>query len=356
MSEQTLSEALANLDNDDYIENAAVPEDKREASDDLSDESTFVELSEEEYEEINPVTEDEIQEEFQGNEVDYEEDEVERRTRTAQERINKAVKQAKDYQRRELQALQYAKQLQEENEKISRQLKQSSQQSAEQNMQMQENYSVEFQNRIEAQAEAAKRQLSRAFESGDQESMVEAQQLLARSEADRSSLNKYKQELEQYKKDYAKWVQDQAEYENYMAQQVTQQPQNEEPVYQEPSEKAQTWASNNEWFGKDQVMTNVAFAVHQELANSGVDLESDEYYSELDKRIRAELPHKFGEENLAGNGKPVQTVVSGSRTTSSGRTQNDRRIELSPSEQQLARKLGVPFKEYAKQKMRLQRS
>ena len=164
MSEQTLSEALANLDNDDYIENAAVPEDKREASDDPSDESAFVELSEEEYEEINPVTEDEVQEEFQGNEVDYEEDEVERRTRTAQERINKAVKQAKDYQRRELQALQYAKQLQEENEKISRQLKQSSQQSAEQNMQMQENYSAEFQNRIEAQAEAAKRQLSRAFE------------------------------------------------------------------------------------------------------------------------------------------------------------------------------------------------
>ena len=357
MSEETLSEALANLDNDDYIQSAAVPEDKRMSSDDPSDESTYVELSEEEYEEFNPVTEDEVQEEFQGNEVEYEEDEIERRTRTAQERINKAVKQAKDYQRRELQALQYAKQLQEENERISSQLKSASRQSAEQNLQMQESYSVEFQNRINAQAEAAKRQLSRAFEAGDQEAMVEAQQLLARSEADRSSLNKYKQELEQYKKDYAKWVQDQAQYEAYMAQQVAQQPQYvEEPVYQEPSEKAQTWASKNEWFGKDQVMTNVAFAVHQELANSGVDLESDEYYSELDRRIRAELPHKFSGKKLAGNGRPVQTVVSGSRTTGSGRNQNDRRIELSPSEQQLARKLGVPFKEYAKQKMRLQRS
>ena len=100
-------------------------------------------------------------------------------------------------------------------------------------------------------------------------------------------------------------------------------------------------------------MTNVAFALHQQVLAEGIDAESDDYYSQIDKRMRQELPHKF---TNAGEDQPVQTVVSGTRTTGTGRNQNNRRIELSPSEQQLAKKLGVPFKEYAKQKMRLQRS
>jgi hypothetical protein len=100
-------------------------------------------------------------------------------------------------------------------------------------------------------------------------------------------------------------------------------------------------------------MTNVAFAIHNELQSSGIDLESDEYYSQIDRRMREELPHKFP---AGGKQQPVQTVVSSTRITGSGRNQNNRQVKLSPSEQQLARKLGVPFKEYAKQKMRLQGS
>ena len=100
-------------------------------------------------------------------------------------------------------------------------------------------------------------------------------------------------------------------------------------------------------------MTNVAFAIHNELQGSGIDLESDEYYSQIDRRMREELPHKFP---AGGEQQPVQTVVSNTRITGSGRNQNNRQVKLSPSEQQLARKLGVPFKEYAKQKMRLQGS
>ena len=143
----------------------------------------------------------------------------------------------------------------------------------------------------------------------------------------------------------------------YQEQKVAQQqPAYQEPAYQEPSPKAQQWASANEWFGTDTVMTNVAFAIHNDLIQSGVDLESDEYYAQIDSRMRQELPHKFnGQTNVGGNNN-VQTVVSGSRTTGSGRNQNSRRVELNPSEQALARKLGVPFKEYAKQKMRLQNS
>jgi len=118
MSEQTLSEALADIDidlniTDEDIESAAIPANLRSSDDEVQDGSTFVELSDEELEEISPVTDDEVTEDFLANEEDYEEEtEAERRARTAQERINQAVRQAKEFQRRELQAVQYAKQLQ----------------------------------------------------------------------------------------------------------------------------------------------------------------------------------------------------------------------------------------------------
>jgi len=362
MSEQTLSEALADIDidldiKDEDIESAAIPADLREANDEVQDESTYVELSDEELDEISPITDDEVEEDFTANEADREETEAERRVRTAQERINQAVRQAKEFQRRELQAVQYAKQLQEENKKLSVQSRQTSVNSAAQNLQIQESYSKEFEGRIEAQADAAKRNLQKAYESGDPEAMAEAQQLIARTESDRASLSQYKRELAKYKEDYKKWAESQVNYQEPEYQIPDDYNQEPEPQYLEPSSKAQEWAAQNEWFGTDRVMTNVAFAVHDELVRSGIDLESDEYYSEINRRIRQELPHKFEDQRSAGNDKkPVQRVVSGTRTTGKGRNQNDRRIELSPTEQQLAKKLGVPFKEYAKQKMRLERS
>ena len=359
MAEETLSEALSKLD-DDNINSAALPEGKR-VEEEVQDDATYIDFSEEEMEDISPVTEDSVQEDFDAPEVQGEEElsEAEVRARTAQNRINQAVKQAKDYQRRELQALQYAKDLQEQNEQLASQLQQTQTSTAEQNLKMQETYSDEFATRVDTQAEAAKRNLKTAYESGDPEAMAEAQQLLAKAEADRNALAQYQRDLEQYKIDYAAWLEQQqnaVEQNQYVQQEDYGQPEYEQPEYQEPSPKAQNWASANEWFGTDTVMTNVAFAIHNDLIQSGVDLESDEYYAQIDSRMRQELPHKFnGQTNVGGNNN-VQTVVSGSRTTGTGRNQNSRRVELNPSEQALARKLGVPFKEYAKQKMRLQNS
>jgi tRNA/tmRNA/rRNA uracil-C5-methylase (TrmA/RlmC/RlmD family) len=357
MAEETLSEALSKLD-DDNINSAALPEGKR-VEEEVQDDATYIEFSEEEMEDISPVTEDSVQEDFEAPEIQDEEElsEAEVRARTAQNRINQAVKQAKDYQRRELQALQYAKELQEQNEQLASQLQKTQTSTAEQNLKMQETYSGEFATRVETQAEAAKRNLKTAYESGDPEAMAEAQQLLAKAEADRNALAQYQRDLEQYKVDYAAWLEQQEADAEYQEEQMAQQqPAYQEPIYQEPSPKAQEWASANEWFGTDTVMTNVAFAIHNDLIQSGVDLESDEYYAQIDSRMRQELPHKFNGQTNARDNNNVQTVVSGSRTTGSGRNQNSRRVELNPSEQALARKLGVPFKEYAKQKMRLQNS
>ena len=351
MAEETLTEALEKLD-DENIQSAALPESRR-VEEETSEEVAIIDLDEDDVKDIEPITEDVVKEEFEPKPTIDEEElsETEKRARKAQDRINKAVGQAKEYQRRELQALQYAKELQEKNQQLSDQLLQSQTQSTEQNMKLQEGYKDEFENRVETQANAAKKALKTAYESGDAETMAEAQQLLAQAEADRSALNRYNQELEEYKVQYQNWAEEQQARQEQQIQPMQQPAQ--EPVYEEPSPKAQQWAEENEWFGTDQVMTNVAFAIHQELTAQGIDAESDDYYSQIDNRMREELPHKF---NNAGDNKPVQTVVSGTRTTGSGRNQNNRRIELSPSEQQLAKKLGVPFKEYAKQKMRLERS
>jgi len=358
MSEETLSEALSKLDSDENISEAALPQGKR-VEDDVQEESTFVEFSDEEMDSIAPVTEDSVKEEFDSPRANENKDinEAEKKTRSTQERINQAVRQAKEYQRRELQALQYAKDLKEQNSNLSNQLQNTQASGAEQNLKIQESYGQEFATRVETQAQSAKRNLKTAYESGDPEAMADAQQLIARAEADRSSLAKYQQELEDYKVQYSDWQEQQSTSRDQAQQYADQQKEHyQQPSYQEPSNRAQEWATDNDWFGKDTVMTNVAFAIHSDLQNSGVDLESDEYYSQINSRMRAELPHKF-EQNIAGdNLKTVQTVVSGTRTTGTGRNQNSRRVELTTSEQALARKLGVPFKEYAKQKMRLQRS
>ena len=353
MAEETLTEALEKLD-DENIKSAALPESRR-VEEETSEEVAIIDLDEDDVKDIEPITEDVVKEEFEPKPTIDEEEisETEKRARKAQDRINKAVGQAKEYQRRELQALQYAKELQEKNQQLSNQLLQSQTQSTEQNMKLQEGYKDEFENRVETQAAAAKKALKTAYEAGDAETMAEAQQLLAQAEADRTALNRYNQELEEYKTQYQNWSEEQKAQQEQQAQMI-QQPIQQQPIYEEPSNKAQKWAEDNEWFGVDEVMTDQVMAIHKRLAaNPSIDLESDEYYSELDQRMREAFPHKF---NNAGDNANVQTVVSGTRTTGSGRNQNNRRIELSPSEQQLAKKLGVPFKEYAKQKMRLERS
>ena len=116
-----------------------------------------------------------------------------------------------------------------------------------------------------------------------------------------------------------------------------------------PDPKAETWASKNTWFGQDTAMTYTAFDLHKKLTEQeGYDPQSDEYYSEIDKRIRLEFPHKFGTtEDTKGevSTKPVQTVASAKRSTNTGR----KTVRLTPSQVAIAKKLGVPLEEYAKQ-------
>jgi len=122
---------------------------------------------------------------------------------------------------------------------------------------------------------------------------------------------------------------------------------NRQPAAQgTPDPKAESWAQNNSWFGQDTAMTYTAFDLHKKLTEEeGFDPSSDEYYVEIDKRIRLEFPHKFGTIESTETAKPVQTVASARRTTKSGR----KTVRLTPSQVAIAKKLGVPLEEYAKQ-------
>ena len=320
---------------DEKIEKAAVPKHRR-VEDDVQDQNIDIDIDESSSN-ATPVTDDEIKEDFEVSpkveEKSKDLSDVEKRASLAQNRINKAVAQAKEFQRRELMAIQYAKDLKDQNEKL-RQSQRS----------FQSSYGDEFNSRVESQITLAKQALRQASESQDPEAIATATEALTMATSDRIRLEQYKHAQKQYEEQEAAYVQQaQNQQQQYQAQPAPQE-------YNEPSDKARTWAQKNTWFGKDQVATSVAFAVHKQLENEGFDTESDEYYTEIDKRVQQELPHKFNVEAK----KNVQTVASATRNTSTGRKQN--RIQLTPSEQALAKRLGVSFKDYAIQKARLERS
>ena len=127
-------------------------------------------------------------------------------------------------------------------------------------------------------------------------------------------------------------------------------PQQQQPTQQPPRDpKAEAWAEKNEWFGKDNAMTYTAFDLHRKLTEEeGMDPQSDEYYSEVDKRIRLEFPHKFGNKGVEKTiSKPTQNVASATRSSKTGR----KSVRLTSSQVAIAKKLGVPLEEYAKQLM-----
>ena len=331
-----MSEEAQNIDveiTEEKIEKAALPE-KRRVEEEVQDSAVEIEIEKD----VSPVSEDEVKEDFEVSpkveEKAKDQSEVEKRATLAQNRINKAVAQAKEFQRRELMAIQYANDLKDQNQKLRQSQKT-----------FQSSYGDEFGNRVESQLSLSKQALRQATEAGDSEAIATATEALSMATSDKARHEQYLIQQKQYD------AQEQAYEQQVQQQQEYQQAQPVQEEYNEPSDKAREWANKNTWFGKDQVATSVAFAVHKQLETEGFDTESDEYYTEINKRVQQELPQRF---NVEADKKPVQTVASATRNTSTGRKQN--RIELTPSEQQLAKKLGVSFKDYAIQKARLQKS
>jgi hypothetical protein len=254
-----------------------------------------------------------------------EEDQFDKAQSSTQKRIDRLTKKMRDAQRREEEAVNYAKQVQEE----STQLKQRF--SA-----LDSNYVSEYTNRVQTQMEQTEKELARAMELGDTTAVVEAnKKMIALSaENDRANQAKVVQERQQQQ----------------AQQQVQQQPvapQQQQAVQQQqikrPDPKAQDWAARNDWFGQDEARTFAAFGIHKKLVeDEGFDPTSDEYYTELDRRIS----DTFGGNAKSASKRPAQTVAGVSRSNS-GRS-SGKKVRLTPSQVAIAKKLGVPLEEYAK--------
>ena len=195
-------------------------------------------------------------------------------------------------------------------------------------------YVSEFETRVKTNMDAARIALKSAIEAGDVDGQVKAQEQMANLTADAARLSSLKTLKEETAKEQDK--------------EVKVRPQGTETAKTDP--KAEAWASKNGWFGNDTAMTYTAFDMHKTLVEKeGFDPQSDEYYVEIDKRMRLEFPQKFdkmeGTSTERAN-KPAQTVASAKRPSVTGRRKT---VKLTPSQTAIAKRLGVPLEEYAKQ-------
>ena len=239
-----------------------------------------------------------------------------------QSRIAKLTRKMREAERREQAAVDYAKAVEEKRRVLEQRFEKTD-----------ADYVKKFETSISTGLEAAQKELAAAIESGDANAQVEANKRIATLAFENAKLEQTKQGREEQK-----------------AQTPVETPQ--QPVAQPaqtteaPDPRAEAWASKNPWFGSDRAMTYTAFEIHKDLTNNeGYDPNSDEYYMEVDKRMRVDFPHKFGTTETKQSAAPVQTVASASRSVKPGR----KTVRLTSSQVAIAKKLGVPLEEYAKQ-------
>ena len=291
---------------------------------DTSGEPVEVELKEEAQTEQVKTTEPEVQvEEVPQQEVKQEgkEEELEEYSQSVKRRIDKLTKKMREAERREQAAVDYAKKVKEESDKLKST-------SVIQNDSM----LVEREKALVNQKEFAKRAMEAAVNAQDVEKQVAAQQEIARLTI----------EDERLKVSKAKAIQRKAQIESAPKEEVEQIINNQPQQQREPDPKAVAWADKNEWFGTDNAMTYTAYDIHNQLVREGIDVADDDYYTEIDKRIRKEFPHKFSDGGDVS--RPKQKVAGVVRKSATGR----RTVKLTPSQVAIAKKLGVPLEEYAK--------
>ena len=250
------------------------------------------------------------------------EDQFDKADSATQKRINRLTKKMREAERREVEAISYAKQVQEESQQIKTRMNS-----------LDSHYVNEFSNRVTTQQQQAEEAMQRALDVGDTKAAVEAQRHITSLAIENDRAQQAKVQQERYQQQLA--AQQQAQLNQPMPQQ--------QPQPKRPDPKAEQWAVKNDWFGEDEAMTYAAFGIHKKLVEEeGFDPQSDDYYNELDRRVSEEFPHKFKEQNR----RPAQTVASASRQTT-GRS-GKRQVRLTPSQIAIAKKLGVPLEEYAK--------
>ena len=261
--------------------------------------------------ETKPETETETETETKNDE------DLEDYSKGVQSRIAKLTRKMREAERREQAAVEYAqaveKKRQIDNERFQ---------------QVDSAYTKKFEDNVKLGMESAQKDLAMSIESGDAAAQVEANKRIATLAFENAKLEQ--------KREQQPVIQ-----EPVNIPQQPQQPQN----LPAPDPQAEDWASKNTWFGQDRAMTYTAFEIHKDLVAEGFDPQSTEYYAEVNNRIKVDFPHKFGNTETKQTAKPVQSVASANRSVKSGR----KTVRLTSSQVAIAKKLGVPLEEYAKQ-------
>jgi hypothetical protein len=249
-------------------------------------------------------------------------DELEEYSKGVQSRIAKLTRKMREAERQKEEAVQYAQSITQQKNHAEKRLSR-----------LDKSYVSEFENRVTTSLAAAKQALKNAIESQDVEAQISAQEQLATLSVENARLNALKAN----------------EVNTPREKEVRVNPQQQQPA-QQSDPRAEEWAASNSWFGNDTAMTYTAFDIHKKLVEEeGYDPKSDEYYEEVDSRIRLEFPHKFDkiEQNTTRRAKPAQAVASANRSGST--TGRKKTVKLSPSQVAIAKRLGVPLEDYAKQ-------
>ena len=257
-------------------------------------------------------------------ETSKKDEDLEDYSKGVQARIAKLTRKMREAERREKAAIDYAKAVEEKRKVLEERFEKTDSE-----------YVKKFETSIKSGLESAQKELAAAIEAGDAAGQVEANKRIAQLTFENARLEIAKEGREVKQKQVETPVQPAQVNQVY-----------DQPEASNPDPRAEDWASKNPWFGTDKAMTYTAFEIHKDLTEKeGYDPNSDEYYAEVDKRIRVDFPHKFGNTNNKQSTAPVQTVASASRSVKPGR----KTVKLTSSQVAIAKKLGVPLEEYAKQ-------
>ena len=294
---------------------------------DTSGPDTEVSLPEDNVEEVTEEKQEAVSTEQETTEEKPEEEKkddekLEDYSKGVQSRIAKLTRKMREAERREQAAVEYAQAVEKK-----RQIDQ------ERFNKVDSDYTKKFEDNVKLGMDSAQKELAMAIEAGDATAQVEANKRIAALAFENAKLEQRKQEQPVIQEPVQ-----QLDNVRLPAQQSTQ----DLPA---PDPQAEAWAARNTWFGTDKPMTYTAFEIHKDLVAEGYDPQSSDYYAEVDKRIKVDFPHKFGNNDQKQTTKPVQSVASANRSVKQGR----KTVRLTSSQVAIAKKLGVPLEEYAKQ-------
>ena len=252
-----------------------------------------------------------------------EDQKLEEYSKGVQGRISKLTRRMREAERREAAAVDYARAVETNRQAMESKFKK-----------VDKDYITKLESSVKSGLEAAEKELAGAIEAGDAKAQVAANKRIAQLSFDNAKLAATKAGKEE-----ESVAEPRLSHGGYLPQQTPQR-------LPDPDPKAEDWAGKNRWFGSDRAMTFTAFEIHKDLVDKeGFDPKSNDYYQEIDKRIRVDFPHKFDRSGNRKTSEPVQTVASATRSVKPGR----QTVRLTPSQVAIAKKLGVPLEEYAKQ-------